>query len=87
MPPCREDLIEQTPRRLLQYTGIYGVIRHLDQECPNAALPVGAHAYFLTVPWKSVFAGEKGALRDVHGEAEECESDDGGPHWHRLDAR
>jgi PRTRC genetic system protein A len=54
---------------------LYGVLGRLDGERPEVTLRVGAYGHYLPVPWESVFAGEKGAFRDLHAEPEEA--DDG----------
>jgi PRTRC genetic system protein A len=47
---------------------VYGVVGHLDQPRPAVALRAGAYGHFLMVPWESVFAGDRGAFRDVNFE-------------------
>jgi PRTRC genetic system protein A len=54
---------------------LYGVLGRLDGERPEVALRVGAYGYYLPVPWESVFAGEKGAFRDLHAEPKEVDDD------------
>lgn len=51
-----------------QGLGLYGVLGRLDRAHPEVALRVGAYGHFLPVPWETVFAGERGAFRDVNFE-------------------
>ena len=44
---------------------LYGVLGRLDGDRPEVALRVGAYGYFLPVPWEAVFAGRRGAFRDM----------------------
>jgi PRTRC genetic system protein A len=59
-----------------QHLCIYGVVGRLDQERPEVALRVGAYGCFLPVPWKAVFAGERGVFRDVFSDPTEEGHDD-----------
>jgi PRTRC genetic system protein A len=45
--------------------GLYGVVGRLGSLRPEVALRVGVYGYFLPVPWEAVFAGDRGAFRDV----------------------
>lgn len=45
---------------------LYGVVGRLNSNQPEVALRVGAYGYFMSVPWESVFAGDRGAFRDVY---------------------
>jgi PRTRC genetic system protein A len=58
---------------------LYGVIGRLDTERPEVALRVGAYGYYLPLPWESVFAGDRGAFRDIHFDPEPEEGGDGLP--------
>jgi len=55
---------------------LYGVLGRLDRDRPEVALRVGAYGHFLSVPWETVFSGDRGSFRDVSVEStDEDESD------------
>ena len=55
---------------------LYGVLGRLDRDRPEVALRVGAYGHFLSVPWETVFSGDRGSFRDVSLEStDEDESD------------
>jgi PRTRC genetic system protein A len=54
---------------------LYGVLGRLAVEQPEVVLRVGAYGYYLPVPWESVFAGEKGAFRDLSTEPQVADDD------------
>jgi PRTRC genetic system protein A len=61
--------------------GLYGVVGGLGSERPEVALRVGVYGYFLSVPWEAVFAGDRGAFRDVGFDGpDEIEGGGGLPH-------
>jgi hypothetical protein len=53
---------------------LYGVVGRLGTERPDVALRIGAYGHFLPVPWRTVFEGHIGPIRDRLGESpgDEC---------------
>ena len=58
-------IFSSTDNRDEQGLRLYGVIGGLDTDRPEIALRVGAYGHFLPVPWETVFAGDRGAFRDI----------------------
>ena len=48
-----------------QGLALYAVVGRLDTARPEVALRAGAYGAWLPVPWADIFAGERGAFRDV----------------------
>ncbi|HEU5423016.1 MAG TPA: Mov34/MPN/PAD-1 family protein [Nitrolancea sp.] len=48
-----------------QSLALYAVVGRLDTARPEVALRAGVYGAWLPVPWADVFAGERGAFRDV----------------------
>ena len=44
---------------------LYGVVGRLDTAAPEVALRAGAFGHWLPLPWSRVFAGDRGAFRDL----------------------
>lgn len=62
-------MFSSTDNRDEQRLRLYSVIGRLDTERPEVALRVGAYGHFLSVPWDTVFSGDRGLTRDVHIES------------------
>lgn len=45
---------------------LYGILGRLDGDRPEVALRVGAYGHFLSIPWDSVFDGDRGSFRDAN---------------------
>lgn len=70
-PACFSDVDDADEQRLC----LYGVVGRLDSNQPEVALRVGAYGYFMPVSWDDVFAGDRGAFWDVHGDPPEDRGD------------
>jgi len=70
-PACFSDVDDADEQRLC----LYGIVGRLDCDPPEVALRVGAYGYFMPVPWETVFAGDRGAFRDVHVDSIDDRSD------------
>ncbi len=49
---------------------LYGVVGRLDTAVPEVALRAGAFGHWLPLPWSRVFAGDRGAFRDLVADAD-----------------